>query len=78
MPALEKSLKAIVNMDLCPLFAKLLCLLLQSHLGIKGVVTDENGSPISNAVIHVQNETDSSPRDINHDVTSGIKKRTAC
>jgi len=40
----------------------------QSHIGIKGRVTDENGNPISHAIIHVKNET--SRRDINHEITS--------
>lgn len=40
----------------------------QTHMGIKGRITNENNQAISNAVIHVFNET--SGKDINHDVTS--------
>lgn len=51
---------------------------LQAHIGVKGLVRDAiTGSPIANAVIHVQNITEipgdeyGEPRDIDHDVTSG-------
>lgn len=40
----------------------------QTHTGIKGIVSDAEGRGISNAVIHVVNDTNE--RDINHDITS--------
>merc|ERR1712038_491885 len=40
----------------------------QSHIGIKGHVTDENGNPIGHAVIAVFNVTNG--HYLNHDVTS--------
>lgn len=40
----------------------------QTHIGIKGRITNEINQALSNAVIHVFNET--SGKDINHDVTS--------
>ncbi|KAI0239944.1 Carboxypeptidase E [Lamellibrachia satsuma] len=46
----------------------LLTYMWQTHIGIKGVVTNEQGHPIPNAVIHVKNIT--SNKDIKHDVTS--------
>lgn len=39
-----------------------------SHVGIKGRITNENGEPIANAIIHVKNLTNG--RDIKHEVTS--------
>jgi carboxypeptidase E len=52
----------------------------ESHIGVKGMVRDSiTARPISNAIIHTQNitfiESDELglPRDINHDITSGIK-----
>jgi len=40
----------------------------QTHIGIKGRITDESGQPISHAVIYVKNET--SGKHINHEITS--------
>ncbi|ELU13575.1 hypothetical protein CAPTEDRAFT_229247 [Capitella teleta] len=42
----------------------------ESHIGVKGVVTDENGNPISHAVIKTRNMTDGENYEIQHHVTS--------
>lgn len=42
---------------------------LQSHIGIKGQVKNENGESIANAIIHVKNLTND--KDIDHEITSG-------
>ncbi|RZF32449.1 hypothetical protein LSTR_LSTR012660 [Laodelphax striatellus] len=43
----------------------------QSHIGVKGVVTNkETGLPIANAIIHVKNVTDNRNDEIFHDITS--------
>ncbi|XP_026463743.1 carboxypeptidase E-like isoform X2 [Ctenocephalides felis] len=42
----------------------------QSHIGIKGLISDARGRPISNAVVHVTNITDGMRHEIDHDVTS--------
>lgn len=50
-------------------------LLLQSHIGIKGLVADAfTGKRLANAVIHVKNITHGRNVDIQHDVTSGSRK----
>jgi carboxypeptidase E len=46
----------------------LLSYMWQTHIGIKGLISNEAGQPVANAVIHVVNGT--SGKDINHDVTS--------
>jgi carboxypeptidase E len=40
----------------------------QSHIGLKGVISDDKGNPISNALIKVRNTT--SGKDTDHDITS--------
>ncbi|CAG9560514.1 unnamed protein product [Danaus chrysippus] len=49
----------------------LLAYIWKAHTGIKGIVKDDSGF-IQNAVISVVNITDSVPRPIRHDITSGI------
>lgn len=39
-----------------------------SHIGIKGRITNKNGEPIANAIIHVKNLTNG--QDIEHEITS--------
>ena len=48
-------------------------ILLQSHIGIKGIVSHPDGSPQPNAQIKVSNVTDDEqePQPIRHGVTSG-------
>ena len=48
-------------------------ILLQSHIGIKGIVSLPDGSPQPNAQIKVSNVTDNEqePQPIRHGVTSG-------
>ena len=48
-------------------------ILLQSHIGIKGIVSLPEGSPQPNAQIKVSNVTDNEqePQPIRHGVTSG-------
>lgn len=48
----------------------LLAYLWKAHIGVKGVVNDDSGF-IQNAVISVVNITESVPRPIRHDVTTG-------
>lgn len=46
----------------------LLIYMWQTHIGIKGQIRNEQNEPISNAVIHIVNETNG--KEIDHDVTS--------
>ena len=45
---------------------------IQTHIGVKGVVTDENNNPIADAEIKVTNLTGGQNKYINHDVTTGM------
>lgn len=42
----------------------------QAHSGVKGMVTDENGKPLANAIVSVVNVTDDGLKRIKHDVTT--------
>ncbi|XP_027196316.2 carboxypeptidase E-like [Dermatophagoides pteronyssinus] len=42
----------------------------QAHIGAKGLVRDENGMPVDNAIIRVQNITDGVNQIINHDIST--------
>lgn len=42
----------------------------QTHIGVKGVVTDENNNPIADAEIKVTNLTGGQNKYINHDITT--------
>ncbi|OTF80464.1 hypothetical protein BLA29_005646 [Euroglyphus maynei] len=42
----------------------------QAHIGAKGLVQDENGMPIDNAIIRVQNITNGIDQIINHDIST--------
>lgn len=47
-------------------------LLPQTHIGIKGFVTDMRGNGLKHAIIHVANVTDDGERkEINHDILTG-------
>ena len=46
----------------------------QSHIGIKGVVTDTEGRGLKHAVIHVVNRTEDGDIHINHDILSGKQR----
>lgn len=48
----------------------LLAYIWKAHTGVKGIVSDDSGF-IPNAVISVVNITESVPRPIRHDVTTG-------
>ena len=47
----------------------------QSHIGIKGVVTDTKGRGLKHAVIHVVNRTEDGDIHINHDILSGKQQQ---
>lgn len=49
-----------------------MCGCVQSHIGVKGLVSDEEGNPISHAIIKTRNITEEGQDSlINHHVTSG-------